>query len=191
MNRAKDVLAKAYQLSKGNPIEDTKEIFAKLRDQVESAGATLEILGVGVTGYAKDVLKDVLRTDTAIVETVAHTEAALHFYKNVDVICDIGGQDIKIMILKNGKVKDFKLNTQCSAGNGYFLQSTTQDFRIPVEHYADVAFEAEAMPNFSYGCAIFMQSDIVNFQRQGWKPQEIMAGLASCPPSSMTEPVSG
>ena len=185
MNRAKDVLAKAYQLSKGNPIEDTKDIFAKLRDQVESAGATLEILGVGVTGYAKDVLKDILRTDTAIVETVAHTEAALHFYENVDVICDIGGQDIKIMFLKNGKVKDFKLNTQCSAGNGYFLQSTTQDFRIPVEHYADMAFEAEAMPNFSYGCAIFMQSDIVNFQRQGWKPQEIMAGLASVLPKNI------
>ena len=42
----------------------------------------------------------------------------------MDVICDVGGQDIKIIILKYGRVKDFKLNTQCSVGNGYFLQST-------------------------------------------------------------------
>ncbi|MEI9973634.1 MAG: BadF/BadG/BcrA/BcrD ATPase family protein [Ignavibacteriota bacterium] len=70
------------------------------------------------------------------METVAHTEAGLHFYDDVDVICDVGGQDIKIIILKNGRVKDFKLNTQCSAGNGYFLQSTAQGFNVPVEQYA-------------------------------------------------------
>ena len=29
---------------------------------------------------------------------------------------------------------------------------------------------------FGYGCAVFMQSDIVDFQRQGWKPEEILAG---------------
>ena len=52
---------------------------------------------------------------------MAHTQAALHFYSDADVICDVGGQDIKIIILKDGRVKDFKLNTQCSAGNGYFL----------------------------------------------------------------------
>ncbi len=39
------------------------------------ASATLEILGIGTTGYAKDILKDVLNADAAMVETVAHTEA--------------------------------------------------------------------------------------------------------------------
>ena len=148
-------------------------------------GATLKILGVGTTGYAKDILKDVLAADVALVETVAHTESALHFYHDMDVICDVGGQDIKIIILKNGQVKDFKLNTQCSAGNGYFLQSTAQGFGFPVEEYADIAFAAEAMPIFGYGCAVFMQSDIVDFQRQGWKPQEIMAGLAAVLPKNI------
>ena len=141
--------------------------------------------GIGTTGYAKDVLKDVLGADAAIVETVAHTESALHFYDDVDVICDVGGQDIKIMILNNGKVKDFKLNTQCSAGNGYFLQSTAHDFGVQVEDYADTAFGAESMPEFGYGCAVFMQSDIVDFQRQGWKKEEIMAGLANVLPKNI------
>ena len=181
----KEVLVKAYRLSSGNPVDDTKEIFGELRGQVESAGARLDVLGVAVTGYAKDVLENVLGADVAIVETVAHAASALHFYDDVDVICDVGGQDIKIMLLKDGNVKDFKLNTQCSAGNGYFLQSTAQDFGIPVERYAEVAFEAQAMPNFSYGCAVFLQSDIVNFQRQGWKPAEILAGLAVVLPKNI------
>jgi len=179
------ILCKTYQLSKGNPIEDTMEVLAKLEKQVEAQGATLKILGVGTTGYAKDILKDVIGADAALVETVAHTQAGLHFYEDIDVICDVGGQDIKIIILKDGRVKDFKLNTQCSAGNGYFLQSTAQGFNVPVEQYADTAFSAKGFPQFGYGCAVFMQSDIVDFQRQGWKPEEIMAGLCNVLPKNI------
>jgi predicted CoA-substrate-specific enzyme activase len=180
-----EVMVKCYQLSKGNPLEDTMEMFANLRQQVEDQGATVELLGVGSTGYAKDILRDVLNADVAIVETVAHTEAALHFYPKADVICDVGGQDIKLIILQDGRVKDFKLNTQCSAGNGYFLQSTCVGFGHDVKQYADLAFAARAMPMFGYGCAVFMQSDIVDFQRQGWKPEEIMAGLANVLPKNI------
>jgi activator of 2-hydroxyglutaryl-CoA dehydratase/predicted nucleotide-binding protein (sugar kinase/HSP70/actin superfamily) len=185
LDKERNVLVKTYQLSKGNPIEDTIEVFGKLRQQVAEQGATLKILGVGTTGYAKDILKDTLGADVALVETVAHTESALRFYKDVDVICDVGGQDIKLMILKNRQVKDFKLNTQCSAGNGYFLQGTAEGFGFKIEEFADKAFSAEAMPTFGYGCAVFMQSDIVDFQRQGWKPEEIMAGLAAVLPKNI------
>jgi activator of 2-hydroxyglutaryl-CoA dehydratase/predicted nucleotide-binding protein (sugar kinase/HSP70/actin superfamily) len=185
LDKERNVLVKTYQLSKGNPIEDTIEVFGKLRQQVEDQGVTLQILGVGTTGYAKDILKDVLAADVALVETVAHTESALRFYNDVDVICDVGGQDIKLMILKNRQVKDFKLNTQCSAGNGYFLQGTAEGFGFQVEEFADRAFSAAAMPTFGYGCAVFMQSDIVDFQRQGWKPEEIMAGLAAVLPKNI------
>jgi activator of 2-hydroxyglutaryl-CoA dehydratase/predicted nucleotide-binding protein (sugar kinase/HSP70/actin superfamily) len=185
LSTAGDVLCKAYQLSKGNPIQDTIDIFDELREQVESAGATIEVLGVGTTGYAKDVLKDVLAADAALVETVAHTESAIKYYKDPHVIVDVGGQDIKLIVLNEGRVKDFKLNTQCSAGNGYFLQSTAETFGIPIREFADRAFAATSMPMFGYGCAVFMQSDIVNFQRQGWGPEEILAGLAAVLPKNI------
>lgn len=185
IDQEKNVAFKSYQLSKGNPIEDMIEVIGNLQAMVEAQGAKLEILGVGTTGYAKDILKDTIGGDVALVETVAHTQAALHFYKHVDVICDVGGQDIKIIILNNGRVVDFKLNTQCSAGNGYFLQSTAQTFGYPVEEFADMAFSAKAFPKFGYGCAVFMQSDIVDFQRQGWRAEEIMAGLANVLPKNI------
>ena len=185
LNEGGDILAKSYQLSNGNPIQDTIEMFESLRGQVESQNAKLEVLGVATTGYAKDILRDVLKADVALVETVAHTESALKFYEDPHVIVDVGGQDIKIIILHNGRVKDFKLNTQCSAGNGYFLQSTAEGFGLNVNQYADLAFSARAMPVFGYGCAVFMQSDIVNFQRQGWQAEEILAGLASVLPKNV------
>ncbi len=185
IDKDRNVIAKAYQLSKGNPIEDTMEIIDLLEKQITDQHATLKVLGVGTTGYAKDILKDVLGADVALVETVAHTESGLHFYPGTDVIVDVGGQDIKLIILNDGRVKDFKLNTQCSAGNGYFLQSTAGGFGFDVRDYADIAFSADAMPEFGYGCAVFMQSDIVDFQRQGWQPNEIMAGLAAVLPKNI------
>ncbi len=185
MDTDSKIIALAYQLSKGNPISDTIEVLEKLRQQVEGDGARLEVLGLGTTGYAKDILADVLKADVAIVETVAHSKSALHYYDDVDVICDVGGQDIKIMMLKNGAVKDFKINTQCSAGNGYFLHSTAETFNIDLKEYADKAFSAKVMPSFGYGCAVFMQTDIVNFQRQGWRAEEILAGLADVLPKNI------
>ena len=179
------VLARAYQLSKGNPIQDTIEILEKLRSQVENQGAQIDVLGAATTGYAKDTLRDVICADVALVETVAHTKSALHYYGAPDAIVDVGGQDIKLMILKDGRVKDFKLNTQCSAGNGYFLQAISEGFGYRVEQFADVAFTAREMPIFPYGCAVFLQSDIASFQGQGWKPNEILAGLAAVLPKNV------
>ncbi|WP_456342235.1 BadF/BadG/BcrA/BcrD ATPase family protein [Thermovibrio sp.] len=180
-----ELLATAYTLSKGNPLEDLKVIVRELKEKVERGGATLEILSVGATGYAKEMLKETIGADVCIVETVAHTVSALHFFRDVDVIVDVGGQDIKVMILRNGEVKDFKLNTQCSAGNGYFLQSTAEKFGYRVEEYADVAFKAQYAPRFNFGCAVFLEQDVVNFQRLGWEPHEIMAGLAKVLPKNV------
>ncbi len=185
MNKEGELLATAYQLSKGNPLEDTQDILADLREYVENQGATLDVKGVGTTGYAKDMLKESLGADVGIVETVAHTKSALHYYDDADVIVDVGGQDIKVIVLKDGKVKDFKLNTQCSAGNGYFLQSTAAKFGYSVAEFADVAFDAERLPVFGYGCAVFMETDIVNFQQLGWEKREIMAGLAKVLPKNI------
>ena len=185
MDRDGDLLATSYQLSKGNPLADTQDILADLREYVEKQGATLKVMGVGTTGYAKDMLKESLNADVAIVETVAHTKSALHYYKDADVIVDVGGQDIKVISLKEGKVKDFKLNTQCSAGNGYFLQSTAARFGYSVAEFADLAFEADRLPVFGYGCAVFMETDIVNFQQLGWAKKEIMAGLAKVLPKNI------
>lgn len=54
-----------------------------------------------------------------------------------------------------------------------------------MNQYADLALSAQAMPVFGYGCAVFMQSDIVNFQRQAWQAEEILAGLAAVLPKNV------
>ena len=172
-----ELLFSCYAPSNGNPIEDAKAIFRQLR----RAGFE-EVAALAVTGYGKDLLKDVIGADLGIVETVAHATAALHYFPDADVICDVGGCDVKIMILRQGTVADFRLNSQCSSGNGAFLQGVAERYSVPLEHYAEHAFRAKAVPALAMGCGVFLQSDIVNQQRKGWSADEIMAGLAAVLP---------
>jgi activator of 2-hydroxyglutaryl-CoA dehydratase/predicted nucleotide-binding protein (sugar kinase/HSP70/actin superfamily) len=180
------ILCKAYQLSKGNPIQDAKELLAKLRDYVEVENqAKLEVTGFGATGYAADVLEQCVVSDVNIVETVAHMMSAVHFFGDVDVVCDIGGQDIKVLFMKNGDIANFRLSNSCSAGNGMLLQATADSFGVPVTSFADVAFQAELAPKFSYGCAVFLDTDRVNFQKEGFSKEEMLAGLAQVLPKNV------
>jgi len=178
MSRDKDLLFSGYALSRGNPIDDAKSLFRQVREAVGDG----EILGLAITGYGKDLLKDILGADCPVVETIAHASAGLHYFPDADCICDVGGVDVKIMILNNGAVTDFRLNSQCSSGNGAFLQGVAERFNIPMSEMADGAFRAQAMPQLSMGCGVFLQSDIVNQQRKGWQAEEILAGLCAILP---------
>ena len=172
-----ELLDSIYVQSNGNPIEDAKALLRELR-----ARGFTRIGALALTGYGKDLLKDVLGADVAIVETVAHATAAQHYFPDADVICDVGGTDVKIMILRQGTVADFRLNSQCSSGNGAFLQGVAERYNVPLEQYAEQAFRAKAIPALAMGCGVFLQSDIVNQQRKGWSAEEIMAALAAVLP---------
>ncbi|HEB63239.1 MAG TPA: CoA activase [Gammaproteobacteria bacterium] len=181
-----EVITKEYLLSTGNPINDSNIIFKKLKKYILQQSAPVEIAGCGVTGYAGDVLEKALGCDANIVETIAHMQSAKRFCgDDIDVVCDVGGQDIKVLFLQHGDIKSFRLSNQCSAGNGMLLQAMAQQFGVKVEQFADVAFEAKSSPNFSYGCAVFLDSDRVNFQKEGYSREELFAGLARVLPKNI------
>ncbi len=179
-----ELLLKVYQLSKGNPIQDTLELLNSIKEY--DRDNYFDIKGLGVTGYAADVLEGALSADANIVETIAHMKSAQYvFGDSVDIICDIGGQDIKVLFLENGMMKNFRLSNQCSAGNGTLLQSMAAQFGVKVQEYADVAFKATLAPRFNYGCAVFLDTDRVNFQKEGYSKEELFAGIAKVLPKNV------
>jgi activator of 2-hydroxyglutaryl-CoA dehydratase/predicted nucleotide-binding protein (sugar kinase/HSP70/actin superfamily) len=185
-----EVLYKAYTLSKGNPIKDTKEILHEIKSHVHDKGGVLECMGFGATGYAANVLEESVKADVNIVETVAHMMSAVRYVPHADVVCDIGGQDIKVLFLAENKegtrdVRDFRLSNQCSAGNGMLLQAMADQFGVHLHDYADTAFNADLSPKFSYGCAVFLDADRVNFQKEGFTAPEMLAGLAKVLPKNV------
>ncbi|MFW6181345.1 MAG: acyl-CoA dehydratase activase-related protein, partial [Spirochaetota bacterium] len=54
-----------------------------------------------------------------------------------------------------------------------------------VQEFAEAAFTARRIPRFNFGCAVFLEADIVTFQQLGWQPEEIMAGLALVLPQNV------
>ncbi len=186
MDQQDQLIYRDYRLSQGNPIEDLRHMFGELnrwRQERDLKGLTIE--AAAITGYAAPILKEAFCMDLEVVETVAHMRSTMSLYGDVDVICDVGGQDIKVLFMKNRRVVDFRLNTQCSAGNGYLLQTMAEQFDVPLERYADRAFSARRAPAFNIGCAVFLEQDRVNFQQLGWTNEEIMAGLAMVLPKNI------
>jgi predicted CoA-substrate-specific enzyme activase len=178
------LLLKVYQLSRGNPIVDTLELLEKIQEQ--DPNGFYDVKGLGVTGYAADVLEGALNADANIIETIAHMKSAqMAFGDSINVICDIGGQDIKVLFMENGMMKNFRLSNQCSAGNGTLLQSMAKQFGVEVEGFADIAFAAKQAPMFNYGCAVFLDTDRVNFQKEGYTKEELFAGISKVLPKNV------
>ena len=184
VNSQGELILKLYQLSKGNPIKDTVELLEQIK--LADPHNFYDIKGLGVTGYAADVLQSALNADANIIETIAHMKSAMKIFGDkISVICDVGGQDIKVLFIENGMMKNFRLSNQCSAGNGMLLQSMAKQFGVRVEEFAEVAFRATKAPRFNYGCAVFLDSDRVNFQKEGYSKEELFAGMAKVLPKNI------
>jgi hypothetical protein len=123
--------------------------------------------------------------DVNVVETVAHMMSAVHFFGDVDVICDIGGQDIKVLFMKNGDIANFRCRTRARPATGCCSRRWPISSACKVTEYADTAFKAELAPKFSYGCAVFLDTDRVNFQKEGFSKEELLAGLAQVLPKNV------
>jgi predicted CoA-substrate-specific enzyme activase len=110
-------------------------------------------------------------------EITAHAVAALRFNPNVNTIIEIGGQDSKIIILRNGLVVDFAMNTVCAAGTGSFLDRQAERLGIPIEEFGALALKAETPVRIAGRCTVFAESDMIHKQQMGFSVEDIVAGL--------------
>jgi len=90
---------------------------------------------------------------------------------------EIGGQDSKIIILRNGIVTDFAMNTVCAAGTGSFLDQQAARLNIPIEDFGELALKSEHPVRIAGRCAVFAESDMIHKQQLGHCVEDIIAGL--------------
>ncbi|HEX7479958.1 MAG TPA: BadF/BadG/BcrA/BcrD ATPase family protein [Polyangiales bacterium] len=178
IDRDGQLLASSYGPSTGRPLDDARARLGDLFDQARKAHSQLVVCSLGVTGYGAALLGPLLGADIAPVETLAHAAGARAAFPQAQVVVDVGGTDIKVMRLQGADVAEFFVSNQCSAGHGAFLASSALDMGVKPEHFAERALAATRAPRFSVGCAVFMDSDRVTFARDGYKVDEILAGLS-------------
>jgi predicted CoA-substrate-specific enzyme activase len=167
------VLSKQYLRTGGQPLNCIKIGIENLKKELPD----VEILGAGTTGSGRQLTGIVLGTDVIKNEISAHVTATVHYYLDVSTIFEIGGQDSKIIFIKNQLVVDFAMNTVCAAGTGSFLDHQAERMGIPIEEFGDMALSSSEDVRIAGRCTVFAESDMIAKQQFGFSKADIIKGL--------------
>ncbi len=167
------VVYKEYLRTQGNPIKILREGIERLANR---AGHN-KILGVGCTGSGRQLASIIIGSDIVKNEITAHAVASLSANPEVRTIIEIGGQDSKIIILRDGITVDFAMNTVCAAGTGSFLDRQAIRLGIDIEDFGDYALKSKNNLRIAGRCAVFAESDMIHKQQLGHNQEDIIMGL--------------
>lgn len=174
MDEKENVLDTLYIRTQGKPIETVKKGFLEVKNRLDEE---IEIVGVGTTGSGRQLGGIMIGADVIKNEITAHGVAALHSVPNVRTIIEIGGQDSKIILLRNGILYDFAMNTVCAAGTGSFLDRQAERLGIPIQDFGRMALESNSTVRIAGRCAVFAESDMIHKQQLGHNQEDIINGL--------------
>ncbi len=171
IDREARLLYSSYRRNDSGPIETIKEAFAGIG---RAAGRAA---GAGTTGSGRHLAAVMIGADTAVNEITAHALAARTVEPKVGTVIDIGGQDSKIIYLKNGISVGFNMNTVCAAGTGSFLDHQAGRLSIPIEEFGDYALRSTSPVAIAGRCGVFAESDLIHKQQLGYRREDLIAGL--------------
>ena len=169
------ILAKEYLWTEGDPVDAVKRLLRVLESQIDRE--KYRVVSVGTTGSARKLIGVV--TDASVVknEITAHAIGTLALHPDVRTIFEIGGQDSKIILIENGLVVDYAMNTLCAAGTGAFLSSQAHRLGVEVEDFGQIALRSKKPTQIAARCTVFAESDLVHKVQIGHKKEDIIAGL--------------
>ena len=169
-----NIIAKEYLWTEGDPMGAVKRLLKALEKQV---GSKAEVVAVGTTGSARKLIGVMTGATVVKNEITAHAIGTTAVHPDVRTIFEIGGQDSKIIILENGYVIDYAMNTLCAAGTGSFLSSQAHRLGVSVEDFGEIALTSKNPTNIAARCTVFAESDLVHKAQIGHKKEDIIAGL--------------
>lgn len=170
-----EILHSYYGSNEGNPLNS---VVMAVRDLYSRLHPGIRIAYTAVTGYGEHLIKAALKVDEGEIETVAHYKAADFFSEGVDFIIDIGGQDMKSMVIKNGTIDSIMLNEACSSGCGSFIETFAKSLDMTVQEFAEEAIWSEHPVDLGTRCTVFMNSKVKQAQREGASLSDISAGIS-------------
>ncbi|WP_422443837.1 acyl-CoA dehydratase activase [Thermoanaerobacterium sp. DL9XJH110] len=168
------LVEKLYLRTAGRPIDAIKEGLSMLQKKYKNE---IEVFAVGATGSGRQLASILVGADIVKNEITSHAVAALSQVPCASTILEIGGQDSKIIIIRDGIVVDFAMNTVCAAGTGSFLDRQAQRLGIPIEEFGQKALQSKIPTRIAGRCAVFAESDMIHKQQIGHKVEDIIWGL--------------
>lgn len=172
-----NIIASKYLWTEGGPIEATKKVISSLKKELCKKNIFPDIYGVGTTGSARNLVGSILNASLIKNEITAHAIGTLSRYPDARTILEIGGQDSKLIIIRNGVVVDYAMNTLCAAGTGAFLSSQAKRLGIEIEDLGKIALTSKTPTKIAARCTVFAESDLVHKAQIGHSKEDIVAGI--------------
>ena len=163
-----------YLPTQGKPIEMTQLGLKQIKQQLPE---DVDICGVATTGSARYLAGVIVGADLVKNEITSHAVATLQYTPQVQTIIEIGGQDSKIIIIRDGIVTDFGMNTVCAAGTGSFLDHQATRLNMSIEEFSQRALDGNASVRIAGRCTVFAESDMIHKQQMGHRTEDIVYGL--------------
>jgi len=173
MDEDRQIVHQLYLKTMGNPTAVLKEGMRKLDRRYLNE----QIAGVGVTGSGRALASAIVGADVIKNEITTHAIAAAAIDPDIRTIIEIGGQDSKIILLEDGMVKDFAMNTVCAAGTGSFLDRQAERLGLKIDAIGEYALRADSPIRIAGRCAVFAESDLIHKQQLGCSMENIIAGM--------------
>lgn len=148
-----------------------------LRELYKKAICEYDVQGVGTTGSGRNLAGALVGADMVKNEITAHAVAASTYVPGVQTILEIGGQDSKIILLRDGIVTDFAMNTVCAAGTGSFLDQQANRLNVPIELFGETALKSQNPARIAGRCGVFAESDLIHKQQLGYAVEDLLYGL--------------
>jgi predicted CoA-substrate-specific enzyme activase len=174
LDEGDNLVASTYSRTQGRPIQVVQQ---NLREIVQMLPAETNILGVGTTGSARYLAGVIVGADVTKNEITAHAVAASHYVPEAQTILEIGGQDSKIIIVRDSIVTDFAMNTVCAAGTGSFLDQQASRLNIKIDEFGPLALDSRTPVRIAGRCTVFAESDMIHKQQMGHSVEDILYGL--------------
>ncbi|MFR4411612.1 MAG: acyl-CoA dehydratase activase-related protein, partial [Clostridium sp.] len=170
-----ELLYSSYNNNEGSPLNKTLEILKELYILINK---DTRIAKATVTGYGEGLIKAALGIDIGEIETICHFRGAKEFMPNVEFILDIGGQDMKALMIKDGIINNILLNEACSSGCGSFIEGFSKSLGISIDEFAKLAISSKRPVDLGSRCTVFMNSKVKQVQKEGVSVSDISAGLS-------------
>lgn len=167
-----NILSSNYIWTEGNPIIAVKRLLNTL-----SIPDNYKLSGIGTTGSARKLIGLMVGANVVKNEIIAHAYGTLNYYPDCKTILEIGGQDSKIILLNNGIITDYAMNTLCAAGTGSFLSSQAKRIGVDITDFGDLALKSKNPVKIAARCTVFAESDLIHKAQLGYSKEDITAGL--------------
>ncbi|MGO9952074.1 MAG: acyl-CoA dehydratase activase [Dissulfurispiraceae bacterium] len=131
---------------------------------------------LSITGSAGKSIASILNIKP-INEIVSQYYSIKKLYPTTCTIIELGGEDSKLILLEDGRIKGFSMNSVCAAGTGSFLEQQAERLRFTIEEFSETAAKSQRPSKVAGRCSVFAKSDMIHLQQIATPVEDIVAGL--------------